>query len=75
VNTADLRSVFFVGPEDGWRLVLVPEVLTYLGGAGDIAEYRGYGQLAGRSARRTARFSRSRQRREKASITAPSNSI
>jgi hypothetical protein len=47
VNTADLRSVFFVGPADGWRLVLVPEVLTYLGGAGDIAEYRGYGQLRG----------------------------
>lgn len=45
VNTAYLRVGFFVGPVDGWRLILSPEVWTYLDDADDIAEYRGYGRL------------------------------
>jgi len=47
VNTAYLRSPFFVGPVDGWHLILFPEVWIYLGGGEEIAEYRGYGQLRG----------------------------
>jgi outer membrane phospholipase A len=47
VNIAYLRTPFFVGPVDGWHLILFPEVWTYLGGGEDIAEYRGYGQVRG----------------------------
>lgn len=47
VNIAYLRTLFFVGPVDGWHLILAPEVWTYFGDEEDIADYRGYGQLRG----------------------------
>jgi outer membrane phospholipase A len=48
MNTAYLRAAMMFGVADGWRLLVVPRVFSYLDTGdenADIADYRGYGEL------------------------------
>ena len=48
MNTLFARPVFAFGALDGWRLVVVPSLFTYIGGLSDnkdLRDYRGNGQL------------------------------
>ena len=48
LDLAYARAVFSFGRADGWHLLAIPEVLTYLSvdsGTKDIEDYRGYGKL------------------------------
>ncbi|ATC64327.1 hypothetical protein CMV30_10380 [Nibricoccus aquaticus] len=48
LNTAYLRTALALGNLDGWHMLVVPEVFTYLTSLEDnpeLKDYRGYGQL------------------------------
>lgn len=48
LNTIFARGGLALGDLDGWHLIVSPKVFAYLGesdGNGDIADYRGYGEL------------------------------
>jgi len=48
LNTLFVQPVFSFGALEGWHLVVMPKIFTYIGGLGDNADlkdYRGYGQL------------------------------
>ncbi|MBE2215860.1 MAG: phospholipase A [Opitutaceae bacterium] len=48
LNTAGLRGGLAVGALDGWRLIVIPRLFTYLQTSeenADIEDYRGYGEL------------------------------
>lgn len=48
LNTLYFRPAFALGALDGWHLIVIPEVRTYIGGLSEnprLEDYRGYGRL------------------------------
>lgn len=48
LNTLYFRSALAIGTLEGWRVLVAPEVFTYVGGLSNnprLKEYRGYGRL------------------------------
>lgn len=48
LNTLQIRGAFALGDLEGWHLLVIPEIWTYVAGLGDnpdLKDYRGFGDL------------------------------